>query len=201
MKPFNTDKYDHGYLEFYEPFFKKFEHSSHIMEIGIYHGGSLEMLRHYFKQATLHGVDINDYTHLNSETVRTYICDQEKREDLEKAVTQAGVDFDIILDDGGHTMKQQQVTFGYLFQKVRPGGLFILEDLHTSRLEQLGTILPGDLITTLDMLYTIKYTGNVISNYILDSEKEYIEQNVKAVHIWTRTEHYNQSVTSIIEKR
>ena len=35
-------------------------------------------------------------------------------------------------DDGGHTMLQQQLTLAAYWRRVRPGGLFIIEDLHTS---------------------------------------------------------------------
>lgn len=40
--------------------------------------------------------------------------------------------FDIIVDDGGHTMKQQITSFTHLLGKVRSGGLYIIEDLQTS---------------------------------------------------------------------
>jgi hypothetical protein len=40
--------------------------------------------------------------------------------------------FDIIVDDGGHSMKQQITSLMNLFAKVRPGGLYIIEDLQTS---------------------------------------------------------------------
>lgn len=40
--------------------------------------------------------------------------------------------FDIIVDDGGHTMKQQITSFIHLLPKVRSGGVYVIEDLHTS---------------------------------------------------------------------
>ena len=40
--------------------------------------------------------------------------------------------FDVIIDDGGHKMKQQITSFTYLLEKVRSGGLYIIEDLQTS---------------------------------------------------------------------
>lgn len=33
-----------------------------------------------------------------------------------------------MIDDGGHTMKQQLVTFATLLPHVKPGGLYIVED-------------------------------------------------------------------------
>jgi hypothetical protein len=40
--------------------------------------------------------------------------------------------FDIIVDDGGHTMAQQTTSLVHLLRKVKSGGLYIIEDLHTS---------------------------------------------------------------------
>ena len=40
--------------------------------------------------------------------------------------------FDIIVDDGGHTMKQQITSLMHLFSEVRSGGVYVIEDLQTS---------------------------------------------------------------------
>jgi demethylmacrocin O-methyltransferase len=40
--------------------------------------------------------------------------------------------FDIIIDDGGHTMNQQRISFMNLLSLVRSGGLYVIEDLETS---------------------------------------------------------------------
>ncbi len=201
MKEFNTDKYDHGFIQIYEPYFNNLKEAKNVLEIGVYHGGSLKYLESKFENAKIYGLDIEDKKVYDSERIKTYIVNQENRESLEKFLNETDVEFDIIIDDGGHTMKQQQVSFGVLFKKLKKGGLYILEDLHTSRLDQFGTIHKDDFITTLDMLYTIQYTKNVISNHITDDEKEYIKDNVDDIRIWTRTPEYNQSVTSIIKKK
>jgi hypothetical protein len=201
MREFDTDKYDHGFIDFYEPYFNNLQDVKHVLEIGVYNGGSLKYLSSKFKNAKIYGIDIENKEQYDSDRIKTYIVNQEDREDLNNFLEKANVEFDIILDDGGHTMKQQQVSFGTLFKKLKKGGMYILEDLHTSRLEQLGTIHKDDLITSLDMLYTIKYTNNIISNHILEEEKEYIKKNLDDIIIWTRTPEYNQSVTSIIKKK
>ena len=40
--------------------------------------------------------------------------------------------FDIIIDDGGHTMHQQKTSLQHLYKIVKPGGLYFCEDLQTS---------------------------------------------------------------------
>jgi len=201
MKQFDTDKYEHGFIDVYEPYFNNLKDVKNVLEIGVYNGGSLQYLKSKFQDAKIYGLDIENKTQYDSDRIKTYVVNQEDRDSLERFINDNDVEFDVIIDDGGHTMKQQQVSFGVLFKRLKKGGIYILEDLHTSRLDQFGTIHSSDLITTLDMLYTIHYTKNVISNHITDDEKNYIKDNVENIRIWTRTPEYNQSVTSIIKKK
>lgn len=201
MKQFDTDKYEHGFIDVYEPYFNNLKDIKHVLEIGVYNGGSLQYLSTKFPDAKIYGIDIENKTHYDTDKIKTYIVNQEDRDSLNKFLEETDVEFDVIIDDGGHTMKQQQVSFGVLFKRLKKGGLYILEDLHTSRLEQLGTIHKDDLITSLDMLYTLQYTNNLISNHITNEEKDYIQNTVDNIRIWSRTPEYNQSVTSIIKKK
>lgn len=45
---------------------------------------------------------------------------------------------DIIIDDGGHTMIQQINTFEVLYDIVKPGGIYLCEDVHTSYWKDFG---------------------------------------------------------------
>lgn len=101
-----------------------------IVEVGVYSGGSMPMWREYFgDQCHVHGVDIqpecktyeNDYTTI-------HIGDQADREfwrDFRRHVPQV----DILIDDGGHKPHQQIVTLEEVLPHLRPGGIFICEDI------------------------------------------------------------------------
>ncbi|CAF0873497.1 unnamed protein product [Adineta steineri] len=55
-----------------------------------------------------------------------------------KNVTSTKGTFDVIVDDGGHTMKQQITSLIYLLPKVQSGGIYVLEDLLTSYMGDFG---------------------------------------------------------------
>jgi hypothetical protein len=56
---------------------------------------------------------------------------QLKAEDLLAAITTLGPQ-DVIIDDGGHSNMMQETTLRILLPYVRPGGVYILEDLQVS---------------------------------------------------------------------
>lgn len=51
---------------------------------------------------------------------------------LHRFMREAGSDFDVIIDDGGHAMTQQRTSLETLWRAVLPGGLYFCEDLQTS---------------------------------------------------------------------
>lgn len=57
---------------------------------------------------------------------------------LRKVILESGGNFDIIVEDGGHTMDQQRVSLEHLWSAVKPGGVYFLEDLQTSFLPHYG---------------------------------------------------------------
>jgi len=104
-----------------------------ILEIGIQYGGSLDMWNYYFdNNCKIYGVDIDQKCkelekHFNNVTI--YIGDQENK-DFWKQLKD--IKFDIIIDDGGHTMNQQINTYESLINQLNEGGVYICEDVHTS---------------------------------------------------------------------
>jgi hypothetical protein len=53
MKQFDTDKYEHGFIDFYEPYFNNLQDVQNILEIGVYNGGSLQYLSSKFPNAKI----------------------------------------------------------------------------------------------------------------------------------------------------
>ncbi|WP_088890484.1 glycosyltransferase [Leptolyngbya ohadii] len=128
------------YFEIYDRHFSRFRNTDVcILEIGVYHGGSLQMWRNYFgPYAKIIGVDIDPRCkELEEEGIEIIIGDQEDREFLASLRSKLPP-VDILIDDGGHTMRQQIITFEELFPLVKEDGVYLCEDLHTSYWQEYG---------------------------------------------------------------
>ena len=122
------------YFDIYERYFSRYRNQPvSILEIGIYHGGSLQMWKDYFgDKVKVYGIDIDPKCKaFEEENISIFIGSQSDREFLRELKTQIPP-VDIILDDGGHTMEQQRVSFEELFDHVKEDGIYICEDTHTS---------------------------------------------------------------------
>lgn len=126
-------KCDH-YFDIYDRHLSRFRGKQiTVLEIGVYHGGSLQMWKEYFGPAAkIVGVDINpDCKKFSGDGVEVIIGSQEDRNFL-ASLRDRFPKFDIIIDDGGHMMNQQIVTFEELYPHMKPDGVFLAEDLCTS---------------------------------------------------------------------
>jgi Methyltransferase domain len=120
------------YFDIYDRHFARFRGKEvHILEIGIYSGGSLEMWRDYFgPNAHIYGVDIEPDCRLyERDGVKVFIGDQEDRKFWEHFRENVPA-LDIVVDDGGHSPEQQTVTLEELLPFLRPGGVYLCEDVH-----------------------------------------------------------------------
>jgi 23S rRNA U2552 (ribose-2'-O)-methylase RlmE/FtsJ len=127
------DKWLH-YFDIYETHFNKFvDKKIKVLEIGIWQGGSLKMWKDYFgNNATIVGVDIEPICKMFEEDrIKIYIGDQ-ANPDFLKSIIKNEENFDIIIDDGGHFMDQQIISFKELYSSLNDGGVYLCDDLHTN---------------------------------------------------------------------
>ena len=128
------------YFEIYDNHFNRFRNKPiTLLEIGCYQGGSLQMWKHYFgNQAKIYGIDINPKCkQLEEENIQVFIGSQTDTNFLQTVISKIAP-IDILIDDGGHTMKQQIVSFGELYPHIQENGVYLCEDLHTSYWKDYG---------------------------------------------------------------
>jgi hypothetical protein len=118
-----------SYLDVYDRKLARFVGTSpRVLEIGVARGGFVDVLRDYLGPYEYHGIDINENCkRLESEGVYIHIGSQSNTKLLESLG-----EFDLIFDDGGHKGSDMVVSFGVLWPKLRRGGIYFVEDIHTS---------------------------------------------------------------------
>jgi hypothetical protein len=196
----NADKASnfHNYTEVYCKYFNPIkEMPIKFLEIGIWKGFSVKLWENYFKNAELHFMDITlNNVIYKSDRSYYHLIDQANADALEGFIQLFGGGFDVILDDGGHTMQQQIVSFQTLFPHVNSGGIYIIEDLHTSYWPEYGG--GSHDRTTIaflkNLIDEVNYVGNHteranhrnLSQSVLDKLNLYQKQ-IESIHFYDST--------------
>jgi len=204
------NKWKH-YFPVYERHFRHFVNRPVIfLEIGVYHGGSLKMWKHYFgPHARIIGIDIlTKCKQFEEDQIAVRIGKQQDRGFLQSVLDEFGSP-DIVLDDGSHLMSEVTASFRYLYPRVAKNGVYVVEDLHTSYWEEFqgglrkassfieickglvdelhaehsrGALAPTDFTnTTLSMHF---YDGMVVFERGSHTKKMALEIGNKTLHSW-----------------
>ena len=138
---YDTDKSSkgHNYIPVYHRYFKRLRNKEvKFLEIGFYKGASARMWEKYFPNAALYFIDNNNLVPMDqynkdlSTRSHCYVVDQSSEAELRNFINQVGGDFDIIVDDGSHISSHVILSFQVLFPHLKPGGIYVVEDLHAS---------------------------------------------------------------------
>jgi cephalosporin hydroxylase len=127
-----TEHYEkHGYTELYDKYIP--ETGKYILlEIGIWHGDSLRMWEEYNPELVIHGIDIDpnvyNFIQVSNKSI-IHIGDQSNKEFIEKVISTSGY-LDFIIDDGSHQYDHIIASFKILWDYLKVGGFYFIEDLH-----------------------------------------------------------------------
>lgn len=123
-----SDKDDkHSYIDFYETLLAPYRHLPvRFLEIGIYTGECLLAWEQYFQLGKITGLDIvlpalasDSIKLVQGDSTSPVVCNQLFN----------GQQFDIIIEDGSHTVHDQVATFENYSRLVAPNGLYVVEDI------------------------------------------------------------------------
>lgn len=201
----------HNYTKVYAKYFSSLKDEPiKFLEIGIFEGNGVLLWEHYFKNAELHFIDIT-YAHVKyfSEKSHYHLANQESATELLRVMQETGGNFDVIIDDGGHTMSQQFVSFITLFPYVKSGGMYIIEDLHTSYWKTYqggGTYEapksgPGTFINFLkDLIDEVNYVGarTLCADYSKVPSEIEAQMNIYKKQIYSM--HFYDSICIILKR-
>lgn len=126
-----------------------------VVELGTHQGGSAVFLAHLFQPTSLVTIDIATEPvqalarFTRNERIGAVIhtfcgVDQRDRQRLEQILDQqfGGDMIDVVVDDASHRLEPTLISFNVLFPRLRPGGVFIIEDW--SRVQRFERALEAD---------------------------------------------------------
>lgn len=128
-----------------------------ILEIGVETGASIRAWCEAYPNASIFGVDC-DSVCLDVDTGRAkiFIGKQEDKKFL-AMLTEHLPMLDAVIDDGGHFADEQQESFKVLIDKVKPGGVYVIEDLDVA----LYRTVDG-YPCTIDFVKSLPYPHRII---------------------------------------
>ena len=141
--PLNTVGHRHPYTPFYSGLFAPYKNKPiHFAEIGVAGGSSVAMWSRYFTQATFSFYDKDQNFLDNSQRfqiprAKFYQMDVAVPESIRAGFAAPGELFDIILDDSSHDVWDQKKIVGEVFPFLKPGGIFLIEDVFRNLDNQL----------------------------------------------------------------
>jgi hypothetical protein len=146
----------HDYISgYYNTVFSPLRSSSFsLVEIGIAHGNSAKLWRDYFTSAkitvldNMHQTQPVDIDKLNKLNNLSIIQGDAYTEELSNRFSFESID--ILIDDGPHTLSSQQSCIDYYYDKIKPKGKIIIEDVNGVNLSNLVSY-----IESLNLLYRV----------------------------------------------
>lgn len=133
----NTDKDSvHSYIEPYERLLSPFKNKPcNLLEIGVQFGGSAIMWHDYLPQSQLYLLDVRDaIMHRIAKSMQPnrwhfYVTDAYSLEMVSTMQQECPKGFDIIIDDGPHTLESQIFVLTSYLPLLNKGGVLIIEDI------------------------------------------------------------------------
>ena len=174
-----SDKWS-SYLEVYDDVLSKYRADEiSLLEIGVQNGGSLEIWNQFFPLAKiLIGCDINPKCKelVYEQTNINIVVGDAGASDVSRQVRGLSPEFDIVIDDGSHVSSDCIKNLRNYYKYVKPGGVYILEDLHCSYWPEFegGLTEPKSIINRLKEFVdypSYEFWGHLPSN-LEDKERK-----------------------------
>jgi hypothetical protein len=138
---------------------------------------SLMMWNDYFNNnINITGFDIDPkFLKFNEgKNIDVKIGDQSKPHDLQQLKDK---NYDVIIDDGWHASEHQQITFKTLWENVKPGGYFIIEDLHYQPIDETCT-------KTRELFENWKNGNWIATEHITPEETQSLKQDIESINFY-----------------
>ena len=194
FKNFNSDKASrfiisnkeiggHNYSPFYEKYLLKYKKRQDlkILEIGSLRGAATASFYFYFDKPQIYCADINPFQiRAFSKNIRKFYVDSQSKDSLSNLSQHINQDFDIIIDDGSHNIKDQINTLNAFFRKLKSGGLYVIEDT-TQYLADKDLNMDNLSYGAKEIILSVKKGETIKKNYTSIEEAKILSSGIENV--------------------
>ena len=177
----------HGYSIFYQKYFENLRSNNlKILEVGSFHGNASAALYFYFKKSKLFAADIYpDLFRYRSNRIENFYVNSSDENSIQKNIIDKFSDnFDIIIEDAGHSLKDQIISLFMLFKKLNSGGLFIIEELDFPDTRKDMNLM-NEKPTLREILFTLKREKKLLnSKYIQKNDRDNFLDSIESLEIY-----------------
>tara|TARA_B100001057_G_scaffold491004_1_gene580364 strand:+ start:896 stop:1759 length:864 start_codon:yes stop_codon:yes gene_type:complete len=201
---FNTDKGSkfimknkefsgHNYSPFYERFLSRFRNKKElkILEIGSLRGSATASFYYYFDNPQIFCADINPFQiQVFSKNIRKFFLDTQSKNSLMNLANYIKEEFDIIIDDGSHNIKDQITSISILFENLKNNGLYIIEDAS----QYLSSPnLNSDKLSygAKEILLSVVNKDLTKQNYLDQNKSDFLNKKIKKISVENGSHYIN----------
>ncbi len=175
----------HGYSKFYEKYFKKIrEDRLNVLELGSFYGNAAAAFFYYFKNSKIFSGDIcPDLFRYKSLRLKNFYIDTSSESSIDENLVKTEDNFNVIIEDASHTLKDQIISLFLLFKKLSSNGIFVCEELDFPETRK-DMNLRNEHPDLKQILLAIKSNKDFYSKYINEKDKKYFLENFKSIEIF-----------------
>lgn len=175
----------HNYTPFYEKYFSNYKNKSQlkVLEVGSLRGGATASFFYYFNNPEIFCADINPFQiEVFSKKIRKLFVDTQSKKSISSLSSFIGEEFDIIIDDGSHNIKDQIVTLNILFKNLKRNGIYVIED--ASQYVASKNLNQDNLdYGAKEILFSVIKNDNLKIKYLLQDDEKKLRNEIKNLHI------------------
>ena len=169
----------HNYTIFYEKYFKNLNSNKlRILEIGSHEGKGLAAFYYFFKNSYFVGANINPFQmKFCSKKIEEIYIDVSSKKIIKNFSKYNDKNFDIIIDDASHNLRDIFITLPILFRKLNPGGYYIIEDIN--QFDVFKNLNPtNEKLTPLKFLKNLKANKKSNSKFVSEEDEMYLKNHI-----------------------
>ncbi|MBX2869735.1 MAG: hypothetical protein KTR18_13740 [Acidiferrobacterales bacterium] len=166
-------RYARGTLPFFQLFMEdKRGQSLSILEVCDKASAETQLWKRYLPQANVHTVCKNNETLADqskaTDAITFHTVDTSHRPSMEifaLQMKQQGIQFDFIVECGSGLMRDQQLAVGTLFELLKPGGVFFVEQLEYAVKPGQGDLNENMSNSTMQLIRRVNLVQHKINNH------------------------------------